>query len=98
MLRRSFLLALSALVVASKSSHAQAANAQQFVQLAGSSGLFEVASSKLATERASRAEVKSFAQMMVKDHTAANEKLKAVAEKEGLQAPAEMTDKHASMY
>ena len=50
-----------------------------FVQKASAAGMAEVELSKLAATNASSAEVKSFAETMVTDHTAANEKLTAIA-------------------
>lgn len=70
---------------------AQDMSAQDFVSEAASGGMFEVQSSELALERAQGDEVKAFAQMMVTDHTANNEELKATAEAEGLSVPTEIT-------
>lgn len=50
-----------------------------YVQSAGQSGLFEVESGKVATLRAGSAEVRSFARMMVRDHTEANGKIRSAA-------------------
>jgi putative membrane protein len=50
-----------------------------FVKKASAAGMAEVELSKLAATNASSAEVKSFAETMVNDHTAANEKLTAIA-------------------
>lgn len=69
---------------------AQEMSAQDFVNEAASGGMFEVQSSELALERAQGDEVKAFAQMMVTDHTANNEELKAAAEAEGLTVPTEI--------
>src|SRR4051794_34598085 len=46
-----------------------------FAAAAGVGGLAEVGSSRLATQRATGAEVKKFAQQMVDDHTMANQEL-----------------------
>ena len=64
---------------------------QEFVNRAASSGMFEVMSSELALERAATPSVKEFAQMMVTDHTKANDELKIVAAANGLTVPAEMS-------
>jgi|GEM_PF-2557575 len=50
-----------------------------YVQTAGQSGLFEVEAGKIATRRARSAEVRSFARMMVSDHTEANRKIRSAA-------------------
>jgi putative membrane protein len=47
-------------------------------------GMAEVKLGKLAAEKASSAEVKQFGQRMVQDHSAANQKLTALAEKHKL--------------
>lgn len=53
--------------------------AQQFANTAAASDAYEIASSKLASDKAQAAELKSFAQQMVKDHTASTAKLKSAA-------------------
>ena len=63
---------------------------QDFVNMAASSGMFEVQSSELALERAGSDEVKDFARMMIRDHGELNEQLKAVAAARGLTVPAEI--------
>lgn len=47
-----------------------------FVEKAAVAGLFEIETSQLALQRATKPELKEFAQMMVTDHTAANNELK----------------------
>ena len=63
---------------------------QDFVSMAASGGMFEVMSSQLALERSASDEVKEFAQMMVADHTKANDELKIVAAANNLTVPADM--------
>lgn len=63
---------------------------QQFVEMAASGGLFEVQSSELALERSTSDDVKAFAQMMITDHTKANEELAALATAKTLTVPAEI--------
>lgn len=62
--------------------------AQDFVLAAASGGLFEVESSKLALERSKSDAVKQFAQMMIADHSKANDELKAIATDAKLEVPA----------
>lgn len=62
--------------------------AQDFVLAAASGGLFEVESSKLALERSKSDAVKQFAQMMIADHSKANDELKAIATGAKLEVPA----------
>src|SRR5215203_2023052 len=56
-----------------------AGGAQQFVDAAAASDLYEIESGKLASSNASAAGVKSFAQMLVADHTKSSAELKARA-------------------
>jgi len=55
----------------------------QFVQMAGASGAAEVALGKLGSTQGKSGDVQSFGRQMVTDHTAANEKLMAIATKKG---------------
>lgn len=60
----------------------------QFVARAAVSGLAEVQLGRLAQTKAASAEVKQFAQMMVADHTAANDELKRIAMAKTMNVPA----------
>lgn len=51
----------------------------EFVQVASASDRFEIESSRLALEKASRADVKRYAQMMIDEHTASSNELRTVA-------------------
>jgi putative membrane protein len=68
------------------------AKAQDFVNAAGQAGLVEIRTSELALEHSKNTDVKAFAQMMIEDHKAAAEKLKATALAVALAPPAEMLD------
>ena len=61
---------------------------QAFVRKAAEAGHMEVEASKLAQQRADSQEVKTFADMMVKDHTAANQELGSIAGSKGITPPA----------
>jgi putative membrane protein len=50
-------------------------------------GIAEVDAGNLASEKATDPKVKDFGAMMVKDHTAANDKLKALADSKGIKLP-----------
>jgi putative membrane protein len=67
---------------------------QGFVQNAALGGLAEVELSKLAVNKATNAEVKQFAQMMVGDHTGANSELKTLAAAKGIALPTELDADH----
>jgi putative membrane protein len=60
---------------------------QAFFTEAGGGGLFEVEAGKLAQSKGQSEGVKSFGGMLVKDHSAANDELKALASKKGAQLP-----------
>ena len=53
---------------------------------------------KLAAEKAGSADVKAFGQQMADEHGKANEKLKAVADKQNLTLPGNMTARQQSTY
>ena len=57
---------------------------QQFVQDAGTAGATEIAASKLALTNSSDAQVKSFAQRMIADHSRLARNLDIVAQRQGI--------------
>lgn len=61
---------------------------RKFIEEAASSGMFEVQVSQLAASKASDANVKSFASMLVDHHTAANNELVKIANAKGVELPA----------
>ena len=62
-----------------------------FYTQAAEGGLAEVDLGKVAEQRATDPSVKQFAAMMVKDHTAANEKLKSLAEQKSVTLPTDLS-------
>jgi putative membrane protein len=58
-----------------------------FMKKAAKGGVFEVTMGKLAEEKAQNEDVKSFGERMVTDHSKANDELKSIASKEGVQLP-----------
>lgn len=60
---------------------------RKFIHDAAVGGMFEVKVSQMAADKTSNAGVKSFAEMLVKDHTAANQELKQVAQQKGVALP-----------
>jgi putative membrane protein len=66
--------------------------ARHFIIMASIGNLQETGSGKLATQKATRADVKSFGQMMVTDHNNAEQKLLQLARSRGYQLPAAATD------
>lgn len=61
-----------------------------FIKDAAVDGLYEVEIGKIASERASDPAVKSFAQMLVTHHSAANDELKQLASARNVEVPTEL--------
>ncbi len=97
-MKSKFFAAALALSV-SLASHGAFAASDDFVEDASAKGVAEVEAGKLALEKGTAADVKTFADMMVKDHTAANQKLKALADKKNIDVSddAELLDKAKAM-
>ncbi len=69
-----------------------------FTTAAASGNALEVESSRLALEKSQNQDVKSFAQMMIDDHTKVGEQLKSTLQKAGLATPADkLAPKHQDM-
>ena len=66
----------------------QALDDTAFVQKAAEAGRMEVEHGKLAASKATNPQVKAYAQKLVKDHTAANQQLMAIAKKKKIEVPA----------
>lgn len=71
--------------------------AKQYVAMAAASDMFEIQSSKLALERGRSAEVKSYAQHMISDHSTTTSDLKAAAQQENISVPKAMMAKQKRM-
>lgn len=69
-----------------------------FAKDAAAGGMAEVQLGKLAQQKGSSQSVKDFGARMVKDHSAANDKLKAVASKDGMMVPSGMTHEDQATY
>lgn len=87
------------MVLGLASVQAMAATSDDFVDAATEAGIAEVVTGKLAQEKSQNAEIKTFAQQMVTDHTQANQKLGDIARKLDISVPDEaaMTDKIKKM-
>ena len=87
------------LVLGAVSMHAMAASSNDFVDTAIESGIAEVVTGKLALDKSKDAEIKTFAQQMVSDHTQANQKLGDIARQLDISVPDEaaLTDKVKKM-
>jgi predicted outer membrane protein len=69
-------------------------DAKDFIHHVAIGNTAEIDLGKLAADRASADEVKKFAQMMIADHTASGDKLKALASDLKIEAPGQLDDKH----
>lgn len=69
-----------------------------FAVEAADGGMFEVQMGTLAQSNASSPEVKKFGQMMVDDHSKANDELKALASQKNISIPASLGEKHQKKY
>lgn len=69
---------------------------KKFLKDAALGGMTEVELGKLATQKASRDDVKQFGQKMVDDHGKANDQLKQVASQEKIPVPDTLDSKHQS--
>jgi putative membrane protein len=58
-----------------------------FYKNAAEGGIAEVEAGKLAQQKSANSQVKSFGAMMVKDHSAANDQLKTLAESKNISLP-----------
>jgi putative membrane protein len=68
-----------------------------FILAAAQGGMTEVTLGELASTNGMRDDVKEFGQMMVKDHTAINDDLKALAAQKGVTLPDSLDAKHQKM-
>jgi putative membrane protein len=66
-------------------------SAQDFVNKAATSSLFEIESSKIALEKSQNPQVKAFAEQMIKDHEANSAKLQATIAESGASVTAPKT-------
>ena len=76
----------------------KAENDAEFVVDAADGGMLEVELAELAIKTTSSAEVKKYAQMILKDHSATNTELKNLAEKKNITLPIALSDKAQKKY
>ena len=80
-------MGLTFALVAGSISAAMAATSNDFVENAAQGGITEVEAGKLALEKSGSADVKTFAQHMITDHTKVNQELTALAKKLDIEVP-----------
>src|SRR3954468_3820713 len=68
-----------------------------FSELAAAGGLAEVDLGKLATQKTQNASVRQFGDMMVKDHSPANDRLSVLAKRSNVPLPSELDPEHKLM-
>ena len=73
-------------------------NAATFTRQAMLANKAEVKLGELAVQKAQNAEVKEFAQMMVKEHTTGLNSLKEAVKGQGVEEPAQLDTKHQALY
>jgi putative membrane protein len=81
---------MMALGAASASAADIARGDKTFMEKAAQAGMFEIETSKLAPTNAASPDVKSFAAMMVTDHTAVAQELSTLAGTKGVKLPADL--------
>ena len=88
-------MGLTLVLIAGSVSTAMAATSNSFVDNAAEGGITEIEAGKLALQKSSSADVKTFAQHMVTEHTKANQELATLAKKLDIEVPddAALTDK-----
>jgi putative membrane protein len=79
------------------SSGSLSASDQKFLREAAQGGMMEVELGKLAADKASSDDVKSFGQRMVDDHTKANDQLKTLASNKSFTLPTGMSHEQRNM-
>jgi len=70
----------------------------KFATTAAGGGMAEIQFSSLAQQKTSNTNIRSFAAMMVKDHSAAGDSLAAIAKKKGISLPATLDAAHQKKY
>jgi putative membrane protein len=71
-------------------------DSNKFAKEAAEGGMAEVQMGKLAADKGTDSDVKSFGQKMVDDHSKANDELKSLAAKKGIALPQDLSKKHKS--
>lgn len=84
--------AAGAPAISTASAETTAREAQDFINNAGQASLVEIRTSEMALDKSASADVKAFAQMMIDQHKAAIDKIKAAAQSASLMAPPDMLD------
>ncbi len=92
------LIALAALIGSGASAAAANRLDQKFIDNAIQGNLAEIRMGQLAQQKGQSEDVKSYGQMLVTDHTAANDQAKKVADQIGVTPPTGPSAKQNAMY
>ncbi|MET1076549.1 MAG: DUF4142 domain-containing protein [Pseudomonas sp.] len=97
--RKSLLSTALAVLMGTLANQALADSAADFVDEASAKGIAEIETSKMAMEKATSPDIKTFAEQMIKDHTQANQELAALATRKNLEVAddAELMSKAKAM-
>lgn len=71
---------------------------RDFVREAAIANMAEIDLAKLALEQSTNGDVKTFAQMMIEEHTKAGDQLNAVASQHSIEVPTQIDDKHQDVH
>ena len=71
---------------------------RDFLTTTAQGSTYELSTAKLALTKATRGDIKSFAQTMIDDHQTLNPKLHRIAEQNGVDLPTAMTDAKQRSY
>jgi len=83
--------------VTAERSSGDRSGAREFINNMAIAGMAEVQLGEVASERGQDPDVKAFGQMMVTDHTKADEALKQVASQASVQLPTQLDEKHREL-
>lgn len=97
-MKKLLLLPFALVVLSLTSNKSISKHDNEFMMEAATGGLIEVKLSELAMTNGSSASVKMLGEHMVKDHSRANDELKALALKKGVNLPANITDDQQKKY
>jgi putative membrane protein len=89
--------AMGAAVGATSAATVGARDTDAFVQNAAEGNMYEIQAAKIAQQKSSSADVKSFAKMMVTDHTALQNQMQPLITKAGKTAPTELDQRRKGM-
>lgn len=86
---KALLTASLALLLGAWVSPTLADSPDDFVDEASAKGIAEIETGKMALEKSTSPDIKSFAEQMIKDHTQANQELAAIAKRKNLEVASE---------